>query len=633
MRAVSIYLLRLLSYTWTVTSLVSTANAFSVLGGQQGQDRKKQVNPVEQIRNAMQLTNEGQANITAAYSAVSLWSNILVSDEDQETTPQIKLQKPIRILCNSLYASSLSRTGRDQDALIIYDETLSLLKNDAEDNNSNSNPVGTDFDVENSVLIDVRIGRGEALQRLMRYKEAGNEFLIVCQLGGKMQILQENRKFAKCAYSAALCSLRLGDLEGAECFLSSLFDGLTDLSGVDCNLIGLFGAIRLELGQKKKIMDVSSIAFTPLQMLEHAATHNASPVYRWFHALASKLKCVMFQSGNSATLTMEEEELLEVAAINGSPFDDPALIQMDDKVLLHNLLRDLEADISISSRQYWPGGFILPRDQDKLLAYCAKNQDSCQWIIKERAGYGSHGNTIASSGQKAVEISKVCQGVDSKYSVLCQKLIEPSLLFHERKFSIRVYVVYFNRSSSSKEEISYFLLNCGLAKLAEEEYVNQAGYSIDNIFMTNSGRIEGDGMIQYDFDCLREYMNNQYGNNSFDRMWKKIDESVADVMQKFQRAHDAESTNSSLLFFSVPKIMGFDYIIDSFHQPWLMEVNRFPGLEARGEIDNKVKTDVVIHAWELASRLCRTNYGLAIANEDCGSSSLDQKSANSVHVN
>jgi hypothetical protein len=57
--------------------------------------------------------------------------------------------------------------------------------------------------------------------------------------------------------------------------------------------------------------------------------------------------------------------------------------------------------------------------------------------------------------------------------------------------------------------------------------------------------------------------------------------------------------------------MGFDYIIDADLRPWLMEVNRFPGLEARGSMDAKVKSNVIETAWRLASVSARTSCGLS----------------------
>ena len=421
-------------------------NAFSIQG-------TNTQNPVEQIRDAMKLTTIGQSNITAAHSAVILWNDILQQNEFSMQPASI------RILCNSLYASSLSRIGRDRDALDVHDITLSLVDDSVDDN----------------ILIDVRISRGEALQRLMRYAEAGNEYLAVCQIGKDLQSIQD--KIARSAYGSALCFMRQGDLDGAESILSSLFKGVHDLSGVDSNLVGMYGALLWEIYQRNgQQSEQSKGSFTPAQLLNHAASSpNASPVYKWFHALTSKSKCDMFENDVAA---MERDSLLQIAAINQSPFDDAELIHLDDKVLLQDLLYN-----SGSTSTHWPEGYVLPRDQNKFEEYCTKNTDS-QWILKERAGYGSHGNRIATC-LEALDVSKQGSSDDSKHCVLCQKLIEPSLLFHERKFSIRVYVVYFSRGENNQSTV--YLLNQGLAKLAESVY--QGSSSSEEALIQGASRV------------------------------------------------------------------------------------------------------------------------------------------------
>ena len=545
----------------------------------------------------MQLTTSGQTNITAAYSAVSLWKKITNHEEFSAQPP------PIRVLCNSLYASSLSRVGRDKDALKVHDCTLSLIHDNVDDS------------INDSIEIDVRIGRGEALQRLMRYDSSRSDFLAVCKLSQDRDrdspMTSVKGKVANCAYSAVLCSLRLDDFEGAESILSSVvpLDRIKDLNDIDANLVGLYGAVLWELHHrstctaKEAASNGSSLAFTPLQLLQYAASSpNASPIYQWFFAVASKSTCDFFQGG--VVSSMEKDSLLQIASINQSPFDDPALIHLDDKVLLHDLLIH-----SGTASVQWPKGYVLPRDQTILQDFCAANPET-RWIMKERAGYGSHGNRIVDN----LGIEALTGNRDSGQLVLCQMLIEPSMLYHGRKFSIRVYVVYIKNCTENNRS-SVYLLNQGLAKLAESVYENSSSSSTDEIYMTNSGRIEGDGMIQYDFESLKAFMEDQYGNEAFINMWDSVKKSVSDVLQGYLQS-DCNDSSDTLLFSTVPKIMGFDYIIDTNLKPWLMEVNRFPGLEARGSVDTNVKNHVIETAWRLASFSAKTDCGLSLENDN-----------------
>jgi mevalonate pyrophosphate decarboxylase len=42
-------------------------------------------------------------------------------------------------------------------------------------------------------------------------------------------------------------------------------------------------------------------------------------------------------------------------------------------------------------------------------------------------------------------------------------------------------------------------------------------------------------------------------------------------------------------------------MIDAFEKPWLLEVNRFPGLRPRSSMDTTVKQSVVYDAWLAAA--------------------------------
>ena len=583
----------------------------------------------------------------------------------------------IQVLCNSLYASSLSRIGRDRDALLVHDGTLSLIQQQQED--------GMDMA---SIEVDVRIGRGQALQRLMRYSEAKEDFLAVCEKSdlGEASL---NGKVADCAYSAVLCSLRQGDFEGAESTLSSLLQRavgsldparrkpLDDIHvHIDANLIGLYGAMKFKWennqNQNQNEKEESLLlGLTPLKFLQHAASSpNASPVYKWFYAIASNSTCDLFpkdsnlssspqaESSSPTTTTIEKNHLLHIASINQSPFDDPALIHLDDKILLHELLTSTSSGATRTSSTassstpmaQWPNGYVLPRDKIAFQDYNHQHPDS-RWIVKERAGYGSHGNQIldnpfrarsednAGDMDKTEDSSRNQSLLDDCISfsgggedVLCQRLIDPSLLYHSRKFSIRVYVVYIQNGARNLSQV--FLLDQGLAKLADATYEEQSlkhsfatagkgrtttALGSEDAYMTNSGRIEGDGMTQYDFESLKSFMDDEYGDGSFIKTWEMVSDSVTKVLRTFLEedhwtcndTRTARKTQCSPLFSTVPKILGFDYIIDTDLQPWLMEINRFPGLEARGSMDVKVKSHAIEMAWRLASASARTSCGLS----------------------
>ncbi len=125
----------------------------------------------------------------------------------------------------------------------------------------------------------------------------------------------------------------------------------------------------------------------------------------------------------------------------------------------------------------------------------------------------------------------------------------------------------------------------------------------NDIYMTNSGRIDQDGEIdsQYDFAFLESFIDSKYGKGGFDNVWTKLQSSVRSVVKEYKSVTAARDSRHNTIFGSIPKILGFDYLIDSCLNPCLIEVNRFPGLEARGPKDWAVKSELVKKAWLLAS--------------------------------
>ena len=646
----------------------------------------------EKIKHAMLLSTKGQTNIAAAYDASSLWEDILYpknvnNDDDNKSASAPIIPNNIKKICNALYAATLVRIGRDDDALIIYEETLNILDVVARDgtrtngdfDNTKANSI-VNLDISSSDLslwVDVKIAKGEALQRLMKYKKAKDEFLQVClslrsttadnnsnsnndnddiSNDGERKFQQtassviENyyNRLSQCTYKAALCSLRLGDLQGAEDVLTSEYnyykpiiindnnntskseknDTGNSICYENADIIGMLGVVQIEQELQRRNNATFSEESTSVKLLKSAAlSKGASPVYKWFYELMTikmmtdigddknygdgsenkiRQSRASFLFGDNIEMT--REQLLQISSINNSPYDDPLLINLDDKVLLHQLLTN-----NNNMEQYdtfWPTGFVLPQDEHKLKKYCNDkntnnihtNNDQKQWIIKRRAGYGSHGNQVVSTNEAITKSSNLLNlsGDSNDDELLCQKLIEPALCYKGRRFSLRIYVIYFQSNGKSKTAQVY-ISKTGLMKLALVE--NYAVNAIENdVYMTNSGRAQGEELeTQHDFLFLEGFMDEEHGPGSYEKLWISIRHSVNEVMAAFFETKKLDENKGFKFIGSVPKIMGFDYLIDSSLKPWLMEVNRFPGLESRGEDDWVVKSELIKNTWKLAT--------------------------------
>lgn len=123
--------------------------------------------------------------------------------------------------------------------------------------------------------------------------------------------------------------------------------------------------------------------------------------------------------------------------------------------------------------------------------------------------------------------------------------------------------------------------------------------------MTNSGRD-----LSAEQHDLR-YLEEQFRENGWDyeSMWRSVESSARDVMGLYLRqttgyrtewADDDGTSKKCEPIWSLPKILGFDYMLDGSNEPYLLEVNRFPGLEPRSSVDENVKRSVVYDAWRAA---------------------------------
>lgn len=425
----------------------------------------------------------------------------------------------VRARAFALYAACLVRVGRDSKAIDIYDSCLTLR-----------NVLGK------TTLDDIMIGRASALQRRMLYNEAVAQYLESSTPKGTL--------------GAVTCSLRLQNLEGAiEILDKRIHPGNVEITAIT-SLLQI-----LQRGIIERNDDLAALK----------AASKTLPLFHWIYCI---LKC-------PGKVDLFKFDILDIASINQNSFDDPLLIHLDDKTLLHALLCE-EKD------GFWPKGFILPYDKEKFQNHLADNRIAESWIIKSASGYGSHGNMIT-TGKEVLNLLE--KPILEPF--LCQSLIDKSLLFEKRKFSVRVYVYYF-----LDEDL--YISSVGLVKLASEIY--EDAIQNDRMYMTNSGR--EDNMLQYDFAALRNHF--QKVGRSYDIFWGKIEHAIYATMHRYEkkiRSEKIKSYRQQLTQFCIPKILGFDFVVTESLQPMLLEVNRFPGLEARGASDTPVKETVVRDAW------------------------------------
>jgi tetratricopeptide (TPR) repeat protein len=553
----------------------------------------------QQIQNAIQLSSIGKTNITAAHDACQTWQSILFgtnNDDDVgniEVLHQPRMENGILVLCQALYASCLVRIGRDDKAVFVYDLALQNIHMQKHIHMNDEN---------NDLLL--LLGKAQAHQRLLQYEHAKDTFHMLCRLdpykhsymmGAATCCLRLNQPKEACAIVEAYCNCNKAIVvqevqqEEEEASIDP-----SDLDAANAN--AFLGVLKYAFLEQEDTMQI-------IPLLQAAA--GASPLYQWIYGtLSTTDDMVIAQNMMDSNC---DSLFLMLLQINLFPLDDPALMWLDDKVHLHKLLVESEE----TTQTFWPTGMVLPEETIRLQAALIKEEEIMEtpqlWIAKKRAGYGSHGNQIVTLQQSLDRLASDSE-TGQEEELLLQQLIDPTLLISGRRLSLRIYVIYF-----SPKDV--YLSSQGLVKIAATSCTSSAtnGDVIeDRAYMTNSGREET--MMQQDLNYLQEDSGLFVDSDEYDTFWSKICESVRSVMASYHRFQQQQQQQEKIYSLSlssawnerreslsIPKIMGLDYVVDQTYNPWLLEVNRFPGLEPRDESDRHVKHQVVRDAWICAN--------------------------------
>eukprot|EP00985_Skeletonema_marinoi_P028985 scaffold26470_cov152-Skeletonema_marinoi.AAC.2 len=530
-------------------------------------------------KSAMELSNKANIDPSFADEACKLWYSILCVNGDDIPLPLSAMPA-----AHALYASTLARVGRDREALVQHDKSLLYF-----DKCKASEQI-------TKAEADVLLAKSKSLQRLMRYRDA---IIVLKEISSRCHA-PDNVSWLRICQSeaierAALCSMRIGDLDSSILILEDFEKSTHHDENLNPNVAGMLGASLLLKASSKGKNDESYL-IRAVQLLQYASDAAVSPIYSWvYHLVTEKADFNPFDSFTNIYAAFAEA--------NNSPFDDAGLIKLDDKVRLHSIINECE--------KFWPLGYVLPREKDALAREWASKVDSGKltWMLKDRAGYGSHGNIIATTTEVLSMYDSSESTNEHEDSKLCQQIVHPPMLLNGRKFSLRVYVIYFPEGAvltpKGKEMhgSEVYLSTEGLVKFASALYSDETSNDIDNQYMTNSGRGDGRSSKQEDFLYLRNQFNEN--NVDYEEMWMNIRTSIQLVMNRYSsKQHSIDGdicTSDNVSYFGLPKILGFDFMLDDKTNPWLLEVNRFPGLDPRAASDSRVKYSVQYDAWIAAT--------------------------------
>ena len=151
---------------------------------------------------------------------------------------------------------------------------------------------------------DLIFGKAQALQRLLRYHDARDQYLKLSSEKG--------------AVGAATCSLRIGEADSAK---SILIKFCNDEKSTSKSVSGMLGTLNyLDTGELHKTLPFLNAA-------------SELPLYRWInYVLSGSIPSLQLRN------LSDEDAFLSLIRINLCPFDDATLVLLDDKINLHDTL-------------------------------------------------------------------------------------------------------------------------------------------------------------------------------------------------------------------------------------------------------------------------------------------------------
>jgi len=161
--------------------------------------------------------------------------------------------------------------------------------------------------------------------------------------------------------------------------------------------------------------------------------------------------------------------------------------------------------------------------------------------------------------------------------LIIQKYIEAPLLYNNRKFDIRIWVLFTYISRSYNFEVYVFkeghLKACSepFNLMSDDLYVHLTNYSVQK-HNENFSKIEIGNEIPF-----KSFQNELDKNNTGINFYKDIYPKIVRIVRITGGAAKGKINILSRKYCF--EIFGYDFIIDENYQPYLLEINTNPGLE------------------------------------------------------
>jgi len=260
----------------------------------------------------------------------------------------------------------------------------------------------------------------------------------------------------------------------------------------------------------------------------------------------------------------------------------------------HQRMVELRKRIGDEGISFYPHTLLLPDDFDQVTTLWNRYE---MWIIKPRA----------SSKGKNIEIRKSNEKSFPPFACILQRYIDRPFLITGRKFDIRFYTLV-----TSVSPLVIYIHRQGLGLFATNEYNANGDVSDLKMHITNweinkdsdkfvrcVGLDENPNNSKWSLPFFFRYLKD-CGFNS-----KKIQNDmecavIKAVIAGMEKIRDNHQRHTSLIR-NAYEFLGIDLVLDENLNPYVLEVNVSPGMNANdSELDHFMKIEVLLDVYNMA---------------------------------
>lgn len=251
---------------------------------------------------------------------------------------------------------------------------------------------------------------------------------------------------------------------------------------------------------------------------------------------------------------------------------------------------------------FHPKSFIIPNRLYELREFMSgiPKKSKRTFIVKPDMGAQGKGIILI---QNADELD------DYDDSAVCQQYVEPFLI-DDLKFDLRIYVLV-----TSCNPLRIYTLNEGMSRFCTEPYKKPKSSNLKHCYshLTNYSLNKNSSTYQSNGDNPSPDTGSK---RSMSSVFKKLEEMGQDVEKLRKKIDDiirltllAIQPHLQCLYHTTIavndgksrcfEILGFDILIDSKCNPWLIEVNTMPSLSTGSQFDEVIKRNAVLGALKI----------------------------------